>query len=93
MTSPKKPIIFFIRSAPYIRAYRSIILALLGKGFPVVGIFDPRELDQKGMAFLTDLQIKWPGFSYLKGFRRHGFWKMIILPLREVRNYSQVSAI
>ncbi|OHA20071.1 MAG: hypothetical protein A2836_02540 [Candidatus Taylorbacteria bacterium RIFCSPHIGHO2_01_FULL_45_63] len=89
MTSPKKPIIFFIRSAPYIRAYRSIILALLGKGFPVVGIFDPRELDQKGMAFLTDLQIKWPGFSYLKGFRRHGFWKMIILPLREVRNYRR----
>ncbi len=89
--SESRTILFFIRSAGYLKTYRSMILALLARGFAVVAAFDPspRELDASSVQVLDAFAHDNQGFIWVHGVRRGGVWKRILRPVREMLNYRR----
>ena len=84
-----KKILFFVRSAKYLKAMRSFIAELIRRSFSVHIVYEPSEEDASSHDVLERFARELPGFSYESGKRRSGPLKKIARALRGLSSYRK----
>lgn len=82
-----KKILFVMRNTDYFHYYRTIICALLRRGYHLRLLFDRKWSDESSFAGFTEFQKEFPFFSYGWAISRTDHWRNILFHTREILSY------
>lgn len=85
---PKK-ILFAMRSAEYFHYYRTIIVALLHRGYHLRLICDRKWSNESSMAVFAEFQKEFPQFTYGLAVSRTDRWRDFLFHTRELLSYRR----
>ncbi|MDO8510306.1 MAG: hypothetical protein Q7S15_01640 [bacterium] len=82
-----KRVLFFVKSIRFLRYFKSVLYALLNRGFEVVVVFDSSKVEAPSDDSLVKFSKQFHNFSWKNGPIRKGIWAKIIIPCRNIQNY------
>lgn len=84
---PRK-ILFFVKSLRFLRYFRTVVEALLRRGYAVHIVFDSEKVEKPSDNSLTEFKQVYPHFSWENGPLRTDRWSRFIIGCRNIRNYG-----
>ncbi|TSC84166.1 MAG: hypothetical protein G01um101417_322 [Parcubacteria group bacterium Gr01-1014_17] len=85
---PYKKILFFVKSLRFLRYFKSVVEALLRRGFAVHIVFDSEKYEEPSDNSLEQFKKEHPLFSWENGPLRTDRWARFIIACRNIRNYA-----
>ena len=85
---PRKKILFFVKSLRFLRYFKSVVEALLRRGFAVHIVFDSEKVEKPSDDSLGQFAKSHPFFSWENGPLRTDVWARFITACRNIRNYA-----
>jgi|GEM_PF-1342635 len=89
MSIQSKKILFFVKSMRFLRYFRSVVEALLRRGFSVHVVFDGNKFEQPSDDSLESFKKTYPQFSWGVGpLRAYSRVNRFIIACRNIRNWA-----
>lgn len=85
---PPRTVLFFVKSLRFLRYFKSVIEALLRRGFAVHTVFDSEKVEEPSDNSLEQFKAEHPLFSWENGPLRTDRWTRCIIACRNIRNYG-----
>lgn len=85
---PPRTILFFVKSLRFLRYFKSVVEALLRRGYAVHIVFDSEKVEEPSDDSLKQFRKAHPFFSWSNGPLRTDRWARFIIACRNIRNYA-----